>query len=126
VVFITLIILLFVGPGAGCCWCSGILLLTLALATAMALLLRGVHLRLTAFFRGRPGLSALTIVLLAALIILVPLMGVLAAIATQALNFYQWGSAAAHHPLRSTNGGGNTCSRAFPGSSSCVRSARGA
>jgi predicted PurR-regulated permease PerM len=89
VVFITLIILLLLVL-ALVLLVFWHFLLTLALATAMALLLRGVHLRLTAFFRGRPGLSALTIVLLAALIILVPLMGVLAAIATQALNFYQW------------------------------------
>jgi predicted PurR-regulated permease PerM len=89
VVFITLIVVLLVVLGLVLLVFWHFLLI-LALATAMALLLRGVHLRLTGYFGGRAGLSALTIVLLAALIILIPVMGVLAAIATQALNFYQW------------------------------------
>lgn len=89
VVFVTLIVLLLVVLGLVLLvfWHF---LITLALATAMALLLRGAHLRLTRWYRGHAGLSALTIVLVAALIILIPVMGALAAIATQSLNFYQW------------------------------------
>jgi predicted PurR-regulated permease PerM len=89
VVFVTLIVLLLVVLGLVLLvfWHF---LITLALATAMALLLRGIHLRLTRLLRGRAGLSAFTIVLVSALIILVPVMGVLAAIATQALNLYDW------------------------------------
>jgi predicted PurR-regulated permease PerM len=89
VVFVTLIVLLLVVLGLVLLvfWHF---LITLALATAMALLLRGIHLRLTRLLRGRAGFSAFAIVLVAALIILVPVMGVLAAIATQALNLYDW------------------------------------
>jgi len=65
-------------------------LLTLALATAMALLLRGTHLRLTRLFGGSAGLSALTIVLAVTLVILIPVMGLIAGIATQALSLYAW------------------------------------
>lgn len=89
VVFVTLIALLLVVLGLVLLvfWPF---LIALALATAMALLLRGTHLRLTRLLRGRGGTSALIIVLVAALIILIPVMGVLAAIATQALNLYDW------------------------------------
>jgi len=65
-------------------------LITLGLATAMALLLRGAHVRLTRLLRGHSGVSAFCIVMVVALIILIPVMGVLAAIATQALNLYNW------------------------------------
>lgn len=89
VVFVTLIVLLLVVL-ALVLLVFRHFLITLALATAMAILLKGVHLRLTRLFRGHGGLSAFCIVVVVALIILIPLMGVLAAIATQALNLYQW------------------------------------
>jgi predicted PurR-regulated permease PerM len=89
VVFVTLIVMLLVALGLVLLvfWHF---LITLALATAMALLLWPLHVRLTRLFRGRAGLSAIAFVLIAAAIILIPVMGVLAAIATQALNLYQW------------------------------------
>lgn len=89
VVFITLILLLLVVL-ALVLLVFWHFLITLALATAMALLLRGVHQRLTGLLGGRAGMSALAIVMTVALIILVPVTGVLAAISAQALNLYQW------------------------------------
>src|SRR4029453_18344725 len=63
-------------------------LITLALATAMALLLRPMHVRLTRLLRGSGGASALVIVALVTVIILVPVMGILATVAGQALTFH--------------------------------------
>jgi predicted PurR-regulated permease PerM len=65
-------------------------LITLALAAALALLLRPIHLRATRLLRGRAGASAFALVALVAAIILVPVMGIVAAIAAQALTFYEW------------------------------------
>ena len=65
-------------------------LVILGLATAMTLLLKPLHLRLTAWMRGHAGLSALSIVIGTTVIILIPVLGILATIASQALNFYQW------------------------------------
>jgi predicted PurR-regulated permease PerM len=65
-------------------------LITLALATALALLLHPMHLRLTRLLRGSSGASAFAIVALVTVIILVPVMGIVATVARQALNFYQW------------------------------------
>lgn len=65
-------------------------LITLGLATALTLLLKPTHRRLTGWLRGRGWLSALGIVLGTTLVILIPVLGVLAAIAGQALSFYQW------------------------------------
>ena len=89
VVFVTLIALLLVVLGLVLLvfWPF---LLTLALASALALLLGGTHARLTRLFRGSAGLSAITIVLVVALVILIPVMGLLAGIATQALSLYGW------------------------------------
>jgi predicted PurR-regulated permease PerM len=89
VVFITLIVLLLVVL-ALVLLVFWHFLIVLALATGMALLLRGVHIRLTRVLRGYNGLSAFSLVLVVALIILIPVMGLLAAIATQALNLYDW------------------------------------
>ena len=89
VVFFTLIALLLVVLGL-VLWVFRPFLITMALATAMALLLKPLHLRLTSLLGGRPGASAAAIVALVTIIILVPVMGILAAIASQALNFYQW------------------------------------
>jgi predicted PurR-regulated permease PerM len=65
-------------------------LITLALAAALALLLRPLHLRMTTLMRGRAGASALAIVAVVAVMILVPVMGVVATIASQSLKFYEW------------------------------------
>ncbi len=65
-------------------------LIILGLATAMAILLKPMHARMTGWMRGRPSLSALSIVLAVTVVILIPVLGVLATIASQALNFYQW------------------------------------
>jgi predicted PurR-regulated permease PerM len=65
-------------------------LITLALAAALALLLRPMHLRFTRLLGGRPGVSASGLVALVAVIILVPVMGIVATIAAQALNLYEW------------------------------------
>jgi predicted PurR-regulated permease PerM len=65
-------------------------LVILGLATALTLLLKPLHARLTALMRGRAGLSALSIVIGTTAIILIPVLGILATIASQALNFYQW------------------------------------
>ena len=65
-------------------------LIIIGLATSMALLLKPAHQQLTHWLRGRPGMAALIIVLLTTLIIMVPVLGGLAAIAAQALNFYEW------------------------------------
>jgi predicted PurR-regulated permease PerM len=65
-------------------------LITLALAAALALLLRPIHVQVTRLLGGRAGVSALALVALVAAIILVPVMGIVAAIAAQALNFYEW------------------------------------
>jgi predicted PurR-regulated permease PerM len=89
VVFFTLIALLLVVLGL-VLWVFRPFLITMALATAMALLLKPVHVRLTRLLGNRPGTSASLIVALVTIIILVPVMGILAAIAAQALNFYQW------------------------------------
>ncbi|HZR04143.1 MAG TPA: AI-2E family transporter [Burkholderiales bacterium] len=65
-------------------------LITLALAAALALLLRPLHLRVTRLLRGRAGASAFALVALVAVMILVPVTGIVATIAAQSLNFYQW------------------------------------
>lgn len=65
-------------------------LILIGLATAMALLLRTTHHRLTAWLRGRETVSALLIAVSVGLVILVPVLSVLAAIASQALGFYEW------------------------------------
>jgi len=89
VVYITLIALLLV-VFALVLFLFWPFLITLALASATALLLRGVQLRLTRLLWGKAGLSAFTIVLVTAIIIMIPVMGVLATIAAQALNLYDW------------------------------------
>jgi predicted PurR-regulated permease PerM len=53
-------------------------------------LLKTTHLHLTRWLRGRESVSALLIALAVALVILVPVLSLLAAIAGQALDFYQW------------------------------------
>jgi predicted PurR-regulated permease PerM len=65
-------------------------LIIVGLATAMAILLKPAHVRLTGWLRGRPSLSALSLVLGVTVVILIPVLGMLATIASQALNFYQW------------------------------------
>jgi len=89
VVYITLIALLLV-VFALVLFLFWPFLITLALASATALLLRGLQLRLTRLLWGKGGLSAFTIVLVTAIIIMIPVMGVLATIAAQALNLYDW------------------------------------
>lgn len=65
-------------------------LIVLGLAAVMALLLKPVHLRLTGWLRGRAWASALLIVLGVTVVILIPVLAALAAIASQALAFYEW------------------------------------
>jgi predicted PurR-regulated permease PerM len=65
-------------------------LITLALAAALALLLRPTHVRITRLLRGRSSVSAFALVALVGVIILVPVMGIVATIAAQALNLYEW------------------------------------
>src|SRR4051812_10245068 len=89
VVFVTLIVLLLVVLGL-VLYLFWPFLITLALASATALLLGGLHLRLTRLLWGKAGLSAFSIMLMTAIIILIPVMGVLATIAAQALNLYDW------------------------------------
>jgi predicted PurR-regulated permease PerM len=89
VVFVTLIVLLL-GVLALVLLVFWPFVITLALATAMALLLKPLHNRLTRYMGGRPGIPALLLVLALGVIILVPVMGMLAAIAAQALTFYDW------------------------------------
>lgn len=89
VVFFTLIALLLVVLGL-------VLLvfrpffITLGLATAVTLLLKPMHLRLSSWLRGREWASALLIVLGLTVVILIPVLAILAAIASQALSFYEW------------------------------------
>jgi predicted PurR-regulated permease PerM len=64
--------------------------ITLGLATALTLLLKPMHLRLTSWLHGRDWAAALLIVLGLTLVILIPVLAILAAIASQALSFYQW------------------------------------
>jgi predicted PurR-regulated permease PerM len=89
VVFFTLIALLLVILGLVLLVFWRFLIM-LGLATALSLLLTPMHRRLTRWMRGRDWLSALGIVLVTTLVILVPVLGVLATIAGQALGFYQW------------------------------------
>jgi len=64
--------------------------ITLGLATALTLLLKPMHLRLTGWLHGRDWAAALVIVLGLTVVILIPVLAILAAIATQALSFYEW------------------------------------
>ncbi|HTS52994.1 MAG TPA: AI-2E family transporter [Burkholderiales bacterium] len=64
--------------------------ITLGLATALTLLLKPMHLRLTGWLRGRDWAAALLIVLGLTVVILIPVLAILATIATQALSFYEW------------------------------------
>src|SRR4249920_3642550 len=64
--------------------------ITLGLATALTLLLKPMHLRVTAWLSGRDWAAALLIVLGVTVVILIPVLAILATIATQALSFYQW------------------------------------
>jgi len=89
VLFFTLIAMLLVALGLVLAVFRPFLVL-LGLATALTLLLKPLHLRLTAWMRGHAGLSALSIVIGATAIILIPVLGILGTIASQALNFYQW------------------------------------
>jgi len=89
VVFFTLIVLLVVVLGL-------VLLvfrpffITLGLATALTLLLKPMHLRATGWLRGRDWAAALLIVLGVTVVILIPVLAILATIASQALSFYEW------------------------------------
>ena len=89
VLFFTLIAMLLVALGLVLAVFRPFLVL-LGLATALTLLLKPLHLRLTTWMRGHAGLSALSIVIGATAIILIPVLGILGTIASQALNFYQW------------------------------------
>ncbi|HYL18779.1 MAG TPA: AI-2E family transporter [Burkholderiales bacterium] len=89
VLFFTLIVMLLVVLGLVLTVFQPFLII-LGLATALTLLLKPLHLRLTAWMRGHAGLSALSIVIGTTVIILIPVLGILATIASQALNFYQW------------------------------------
>jgi predicted PurR-regulated permease PerM len=64
--------------------------ITLGLATALTLLLKPMHLRFTSWLRGRDWAAALLIVLGLTVVILIPVLAILAAIASQALSFYEW------------------------------------
>src|ERR1700712_3573580 len=65
-------------------------LILMGIAMAMTLILKPAQVWLARKLGGRPGIAALIIVLLVTAVILVPLLGGLAAIAGQALNFYEW------------------------------------
>jgi len=65
-------------------------LIVLGLATALTLLLKPLHRRLTGWLGDRDGAAALLIVLGLTVVILIPVLAILAAIAGQALSFYQW------------------------------------
>jgi predicted PurR-regulated permease PerM len=65
-------------------------LIMLGLATALTLLLKPLHGRLTGWLGDRDGAAALLIVLGLTVVILIPVLAILAAIASQALSFYQW------------------------------------
>ena len=65
-------------------------LIVLGLATALTLLLKPLHRRLTGWLGDRDGAAALLIVLGLTVVILIPVLAILAAIASQALSFYQW------------------------------------
>lgn len=65
-------------------------LIVLGLATALTLLLKPLHQRLTGWLGDRDGVAALLIVLGLTVVILIPVLAILAAIASQALSFYQW------------------------------------
>ena len=65
-------------------------LILMGIAMAMALILKPAHVWLARKLGGRPGVAALIIVLLVTAVILIPLLGGLAAIAAQTLNFYEW------------------------------------
>lgn len=64
-------------------------LLVMGLATVMAILLKPLHLRLTRWLRGRAWASALTIVLGSTIVILIPVLAALAAVAAQTLELYK-------------------------------------
>jgi predicted PurR-regulated permease PerM len=64
--------------------------ITLGLATGLTLLLKPMHLRLTGWLRGRDWAAALLIVMGVTVAILIPVLAILAAIASQALSFYEW------------------------------------
>jgi len=65
-------------------------LIVLGLATALTLLLKPLHERLTGWLGDRDAAAALLIVLGLTVVILIPVLAILAAIASQALSFYQW------------------------------------
>jgi len=65
-------------------------LIVLGLATALTLLLKPLHRRLTGWLGDRDGTAALLIVLGLTVVILIPVLAILTAIASQALSFYQW------------------------------------
>jgi predicted PurR-regulated permease PerM len=65
-------------------------LINLALSASFAIVLAPTRRRLAQLLGGRNGLAAGLIVLLVTLLILIPLLGSLAALGSQALHFYQW------------------------------------
>jgi predicted PurR-regulated permease PerM len=65
-------------------------LLNLALSASFAIVLAPTRRRLARALGNRDGLAAGLIVLLVTLLILIPLLGSLAALGSQALHFYQW------------------------------------
>lgn len=65
-------------------------LINLALSASLAIVLAPTRRRLAVLFGNRPGLASGLIVLLVTLLILVPLLASLAALGSQALQFYQW------------------------------------
>jgi predicted PurR-regulated permease PerM len=65
-------------------------LINLALSASLAIVLAPTRRRLARMLGGRAGVAAGLIVLLVTLLILVPLLGSLAALGSQALQFYQW------------------------------------
>jgi len=62
-------------------------LIVLGLATALTLLLKPLHRRLTGWLGDRDGTAALLIVLGLTVVILIPVLAILTAIASQALSF---------------------------------------
>lgn len=65
-------------------------LIVLGLAAALTLMLKSLHQRLTGWLGDRDGTAALLIVLGLTVVILIPVLAILTAIASQALSFYQW------------------------------------
>lgn len=65
-------------------------LINLALSASLAIVLAPTRRRLARMLGDRAGLAAGLMVLLVTLLILVPLLGSLAALGSQALQFYQW------------------------------------